>query len=111
MDNIVNLVLFDSDAIILNQVIKEWIEITDTIMATEKDKKDIASAKQIKEEIVKQLKINLFKYNNTSRNSKITYKGEIKTIGEWATEKGIDYDVLYHRIKRYGWSIEKSLET
>jgi hypothetical protein len=49
--------------------------------------------------------------NNTSRNSKIAHKGETKTIAEWAKEKGIKYDVLYSRLNKYGWSIEKALET
>lgn len=49
--------------------------------------------------------------NNTRRNTLITYKGETKTLAEWAVEKGLKYDVLYSRINRYGWSIEKALDT
>lgn len=33
-----------------------------------------------------------------------------KTIAEWAKEKGLKYDVLYSRLNRYGWSVEKALE-
>lgn len=53
----------------------------------------------------------LVQANNTRRNKHITYNGETKTIAEWAEAKGIKYDVLYSRLKKYGWSVEKSLET
>lgn len=49
--------------------------------------------------------------NNTRRNEHITYNGETKTIAEWAELKCLKYDVLYSRLKKYGWSIEKALET
>lgn len=49
--------------------------------------------------------------NNTRRNEFITYNGETKTIAEWARTKGLKYDVLYSRLKKYGWNVEKALET
>ncbi|MDD3019487.1 MAG: hypothetical protein PHX61_00740 [Alphaproteobacteria bacterium] len=49
--------------------------------------------------------------NNTRRNDFITYKGKTKTIAEWAKCKGLKYDMLYSRLKIYGWSIERALET
>lgn len=47
---------------------------------------------------------------NTSRTLYIEYKGEVKTVKQWAKEKGWNYDMLRGRIKR-GWSAEKALET
>ena len=47
--------------------------------------------------------------NNTRRNERIVYNGETKTIAEWAKLKGIEYDILYSRLKKYGWSVEKAL--
>lgn len=41
----------------------------------------------------------------------LTYKGETKTIAEWAEIVGKDQDIIQSRIKRYGWDIEKALET
>ena len=47
-----------------------------------------------------------------SKNSKgraIMYKGTVKTLGEWADIKGIDYNVLKGRLDK-GWTIERVLE-
>lgn len=41
----------------------------------------------------------------------ITYKGQRKPLADWAVEKGLNYRTLSDRIYRYGWSIEKALET
>lgn len=38
--------------------------------------------------------------NNTSRNRRITFKGETKTIAEWARALGVNYRALQHRIQR-----------
>ena len=46
-------------------------------------------------------------YNKTTSNF-ITYKGETKTIAEWAQEYGIKYGTLFYRIKN-GWDIEEAL--
>lgn len=45
--------------------------------------------------------------NNTSRNVKITYQGDIKTISEWARYFGMDIWVFGKRIRR-GWDIFKA---
>lgn len=46
------------------------------------------------------------------RNSRLkTYMGKTQCISIWAEEFGINYDILYARIFRYGWSIEKALTT
>ena len=41
----------------------------------------------------------------------IIYKGKRKPLADWAMEKGLNYDTLKDRIYRYGWSIERALET
>lgn len=46
--------------------------------------------------------------NNRRNNHKVTHAGQTKTIGEWATEKGIPYDTLYNRLY-IGWTMEKAL--
>lgn len=48
--------------------------------------------------------------NNKSDNHIITYKGEAKTISEWAEITNIEYQTLFHRIKN-GWSVEKAFTT
>lgn len=40
----------------------------------------------------------------------LTYKGDTKTVSEWARYLEIDPKILYARLKR-GWTIEKALET
>ena len=40
----------------------------------------------------------------------ITYHGETKSLGEWAVEKEIPWPIIFDRIQRYGWSVEKALE-
>lgn len=48
--------------------------------------------------------------NNRRNNHLITYNGETKTLKQWSEKIGIDWGVLYSRLKK-GWSIEKSLTT
>lgn len=48
--------------------------------------------------------------NNRRTNIQIEYKGEIKTLKQWAEEKGICEKTLKHRIES-GWDIEKAMET
>lgn len=40
--------------------------------------------------------------NNKTTNTFLTYKGESKTLSQWARETGIDNDTIKWRIKRYG---------
>ena len=47
--------------------------------------------------------------NNTRRNHFLTYNGKTMTIAQWTDEVGITYMVLWSRINKYGWSIEKAL--
>lgn len=48
--------------------------------------------------------------NNRSNNHLITYKGETKTLAQWAKELNIKESTIRSRI-RYGWSIDKIFET
>lgn len=48
--------------------------------------------------------------NNTRNNHMLQYKGEEKTLTEWAEIVGINADVIKHRIYS-NWPIEKALET
>lgn len=47
---------------------------------------------------------------NQRRNRLITYKGQEKTITDWAEQFHINRYTLFNRLKA-GWSIEKALET
>lgn len=47
--------------------------------------------------------------NNTRRNRRIEYDGEIHTLTEWAAIKGITVQNLSNRINRYGWTVERAL--
>lgn len=46
--------------------------------------------------------------NNTRRNIRISYNGEVHTLKEWSEITGIKYGTLCSRIYR-GWDIEKAL--
>lgn len=48
--------------------------------------------------------------NNMSRNHHIEYKGQKKTLSEWADHLGMPYNRLNTRIHR-GWSIERAFTT
>lgn len=48
--------------------------------------------------------------NNRRNNHFITYNGETKTLKQWSEQVGIDWDILYSRLKK-GWSVEKALTT
>lgn len=47
--------------------------------------------------------------NNRRNNHYIEYKGEIKTIQQWADEFNLKYKTLYDRITKMKWTIEKSI--
>lgn len=48
--------------------------------------------------------------NNTRANHRLTYKGETRTLAEWAEKSGINYGAFKERIYR-GWSVEKAINT
>ena len=47
--------------------------------------------------------------NNCRSNTFVTYKGDTKTVSQWADIAGIDKNLLYARFKM-GWSIEDTFE-
>lgn len=49
--------------------------------------------------------------NNRRSNVLIMYKGKTQNLLKWSEEKNIPYEVLRARIKNYGWTIERALET
>lgn len=46
--------------------------------------------------------------NNQNHTLKIEYKGQTKTLTEWAEFLGIKWHTLYHRIYRKGWTVERA---
>lgn len=48
--------------------------------------------------------------NNTSRTHYLTYRGETRSIREWADLRGLNYYTLRSRI-RIGWPTRKAIET
>lgn len=49
--------------------------------------------------------------NNRTNNRLITYKGETKTMSEWAEYLGISYNCLQMRLNTYGYSVEEAFES
>ncbi len=49
--------------------------------------------------------------SNTSRNTILSYKGQTKTVSQWAEAVGISYTTIISRITTLGWSAEKALST
>lgn len=47
--------------------------------------------------------------NNTRKNFRIEFRGEIKTPSEWSEILNIDPKTIYQRLYRYGWSVEDAL--
>lgn len=45
---------------------------------------------------------------NRSTNHDITYRGETKTLKEWAKELGMNRITLFTRLERLGWDVEKA---
>lgn len=48
--------------------------------------------------------------NNTSRNRKIEYQGEIKTLAQWCDQFNLPYKIIENRINRYNWAINEAFE-
>lgn len=45
------------------------------------------------------------------RGSLIAFRGETKTVANWAREVGLPYSVVRTRIYKYGWSVDRALTT
>lgn len=46
---------------------------------------------------------------NTRFNRRLVYKGETKTIAEWAEQLGLNATYISHRLAR-GWTVERAIE-
>jgi hypothetical protein len=46
---------------------------------------------------------------NRRNNRMVTFNNETKTMSEWAACLGIERNVLWNRLYRYGWPIERAL--
>jgi len=49
--------------------------------------------------------------NNTRHNHFVTYNGKTQTLSQWAEEIGIPKHVLYIRLGKLKWPVEKALTT
>lgn len=49
--------------------------------------------------------------NNRSSNRNLEFHGETKTVTQWAEKTGIPASVIYSRLDKLGWSVEKALTT
>ena len=49
--------------------------------------------------------------NNTRRNKYIVYKGVTKTVAQWARLLRVPYCVLYTRLYKLNWTVEKSFDS
>ena len=47
---------------------------------------------------------------NKRNNHLVTYKGEIKTISEFAEEYGLEVENLFNRVNYFGYTIEEAIE-
>ena len=54
---------------------------------------------------------NFIQANNRTDNFIIEYNGEIHTVHEWAIITGISSENIRNRIKNFGWTTEKALNT
>lgn len=43
--------------------------------------------------------------------TELTYKGETKSIKEWAAEINMPWPTLYDRVNRNGWPVDEAIET
>jgi hypothetical protein len=48
---------------------------------------------------------------NRTNNFLVEFRGETRPLAEWCELQGLDYHMVYLRIKRRGWSVEMALTT
>ena len=48
---------------------------------------------------------------NKRNTSYVTFNGQERPLKEWCRIMGLEYSVVYYRIHRYGWSVDKALTT
>jgi hypothetical protein len=49
--------------------------------------------------------------NNRTNNLYITYNGETKTLSQWCEELNLSYKLVWQRMTRNNWSVEKAFTT
>jgi hypothetical protein len=49
--------------------------------------------------------------NNTRKNDRIEFRGETKTLSQWARHLGMNRNTLWQRLYTSGWSIERAFTT
>jgi hypothetical protein len=49
--------------------------------------------------------------NNKNNNHLLTYKNEVRTIAEWEKELGFPRSLIWQRLERLGWSVDKTFTT
>ena len=72
----------------------------ESVKAPEKPKAKETMPKPIKEPKRANLKL-----------SELTYKGETKSIKEWAAQINMPWTTLYDRVNRNGWPVDLAIET
>lgn len=49
--------------------------------------------------------------NNQRSNINLTFNGETRSLSQWAKRLGIPAQTLYYRITKYGWTVDRALNT
>ena len=89
--------------------IKKEVKTSGTEKEVKKEVKKIEKKPETKEEAKKEVKTSRTKPN--LKLKELTYKGETKSIREWAEELNMPWATLYDRVNRNGWTIEEAIET
>ena len=76
--------------------------------------KEEANSKVVTVEEVSTTVIETSKKNKTKKSNlrltALTYKGETKSIRQWAEELNMPWATLYDRVNRNNWSVEEAIE-
>lgn len=48
---------------------------------------------------------------NTSRNRYVMFKGKRKILSDHARDNGLEPDIVFDRINKLGWSVDRALST
>lgn len=48
---------------------------------------------------------------NTSRNKYLTFRGDTKSLAEWAEVLGMNYSAVKQRINKLGWDVDRAFTT
>lgn len=81
-------------------VVSDILDGKAVVKAVEEPKVEETIEKPVKESKKANLKL-----------SELTYKGETKSIKDWAAEINMPWPTLYDRVNRNGWSVDDAIET